>query len=376
MLPARDTVSKLLGALYDAADTTSSWSVFLGELAAVTRSTQAAILLHDLHQGAHAVSVFWAMDPAATRLYNEYYGQRDVWMQKAAPLVSSGWIGTSEEICPMSELKRSEFYNDYLEPYKMAHAIWGVLHNSRTQIVHIGLYRDLRRRAFGGEHIDVLRFLAPHVSRAFRVHAHLFDLKSQAADLQCAIDRLTTGVICLGRGGQVLARNQAAANLCAPADGLRLVNGRLSAEDPAEAERLQKLIAEAQPASGAARVRTAGGMTISRRRGAPLHLMVSPAPQSDLDTPAGARVIVFLADASARLRPAPEMLHTLFGLSPAESRVALLLADGHSLAAISDLIGVTANTLKTQLASIYRKTGTSRQAQLVRILANLGVAKP
>ncbi len=54
--------------------------------------------------------------------------------------------------------------------------------------------------------------------------------------------------------------------------------------------------------------------------------------------------------------------------------VALLLGDGHGPPVIASMIGVTANTLKTQLASIYRKTGTSRQAQLVRVLSQLSMA--
>jgi DNA-binding CsgD family transcriptional regulator len=58
-------------------------------------------------------------------------------------------------------------------------------------------------------------------------------------------------------------------------------------------------------------------------------------------------------------------------LTPAECRVAILLADGHSPATIAEMVGVSRNTLKTQMSSIYGKTGTSRQAQLVRLLLQL-----
>ena len=62
-------------------------------------------------------------------------------------------------------------------------------------------------------------------------------------------------------------------------------------------------------------------------------------------------------------------LSGLFRLTSAESRVALLLGDGKSLSEIAQLLGVSRNTLKTQVAGIYSKTGTSRQSQLVRLLA-------
>jgi DNA-binding CsgD family transcriptional regulator len=63
-----------------------------------------------------------------------------------------------------------------------------------------------------------------------------------------------------------------------------------------------------------------------------------------------------------------------FRLTPAECRVALLLSDGLAPPAIADLIGVSTNKLKTQLSSIYRKTGTSRQGQLVRMLSQLALS--
>jgi DNA-binding CsgD family transcriptional regulator len=78
--------------------------------------------------------------------------------------------------------------------------------------------------------------------------------------------------------------------------------------------------------------------------------------------------------ASALFRRGPSkqhLLQSLFDLSLAESRVALLLAGGRSTSQICNLLGVSSNTLKSQLPSISRKTGTSRQANLVRLLAML-----
>jgi len=63
----------------------------------------------------------------------------------------------------------------------------------------------------------------------------------------------------------------------------------------------------------------------------------------------------------------------LFGLTPAECRVSLLLVDGLAPAAIANTLGVTANTLKSRLSSVYAKTGSSRQSQLTRLLVQLAL---
>ena len=58
----------------------------------------------------------------------------------------------------------------------------------------------------------------------------------------------------------------------------------------------------------------------------------------------------------------------VFGLSPAQTRLARLIVDGQDLAAASDRLGVSVNTLRTQLQRIFDKTGVRSQAALVRSL--------
>ncbi|QND15213.1 helix-turn-helix transcriptional regulator [Rhizobium leguminosarum bv. trifolii] len=62
----------------------------------------------------------------------------------------------------------------------------------------------------------------------------------------------------------------------------------------------------------------------------------------------------------------------VFGLSPAQTRLARLIVDGHDLAAAADLLGVSVNTLRTQLQRIFDKTGVRSQAALVRALLSAG----
>ncbi|TDW32384.1 DNA-binding CsgD family transcriptional regulator [Rhizobium azibense] len=57
-----------------------------------------------------------------------------------------------------------------------------------------------------------------------------------------------------------------------------------------------------------------------------------------------------------------------FSLSPVQTRLARLIVDGQDLAAASDLLGVSVNTLRTQLQRIFDKTGVRSQATLVRAL--------
>jgi len=81
------------------------------------------------------------------------------------------------------------------------------------------------------------------------------------------------------------------------------------------------------------------------------------------------------ADPLRRERPAQQVLRALYGLTPAECRVALLLGDGHAPRKIVNMVGVTDNTVRSQIKSIFSKTGVKRQGELIRLLMdNSGLA--
>jgi DNA-binding CsgD family transcriptional regulator len=78
--------------------------------------------------------------------------------------------------------------------------------------------------------------------------------------------------------------------------------------------------------------------------------------------------VAFVTDASRRPRPTQDILRTLYVLTPAECRVALLLSDGLAPRKIASIIGVSDNTVREQIKNIFSKTGVNRQGELIRLL--------
>jgi DNA-binding CsgD family transcriptional regulator len=103
-----------------------------------------------------------------------------------------------------------------------------------------------------------------------------------------------------------------------------------------------------------------GTVLISRRARPPLQVLVSPIRPSTLRLSGKIAVAVFIHDPSRPQRPADTLLRTLYGLTRAECRVALLLSDGRVPREIAGKIGVTENTVRSQIKSIYNKTGVKR----------------
>ncbi|WP_422696088.1 helix-turn-helix transcriptional regulator, partial [Cupriavidus necator] len=69
----------------------------------------------------------------------------------------------------------------------------------------------------------------------------------------------------------------------------------------------------------------------------------------------------------------PAVLRDLYGLTPAETRLALQLSSGIGLPEACELIGIRRETGRTQLKAIFTKTATGTQAQLAHLLTRLGV---
>ena len=69
--------------------------------------------------------------------------------------------------------------------------------------------------------------------------------------------------------------------------------------------------------------------------------------------------------------PNEAQLRSLFGLTPSEARLAQLLACGDTVEEVAQALGVKLTTVRSQLAVIFSKTGTHRQAKLVAILSRI-----
>jgi DNA-binding CsgD family transcriptional regulator len=82
---------------------------------------------------------------------------------------------------------------------------------------------------------------------------------------------------------------------------------------------------------------------------------------------------LIMVDLSAPLEPQPDVLQKLFGLTAAEARLAIQITRGETAADIARVTGVSIATIRSQLASVFSKTQTGRQAELVALLARVAI---
>jgi DNA-binding CsgD family transcriptional regulator len=149
---------------------------------------------------------------------------------------------------------------------------------------------------------------------------------------------------------------------------LRISAGKLATNEFVTTKVLRGLIAAA---SGGA----AGAMAVPvPGRRLPLSLTVTPVTADRFGLVSGGTALVCVTDLEAGIVLPEKQLRTLFGLTPAETRLAAALLDGATMAEAAERFGVSINTVHVQLARLFDKTGTKRQTELVRLLMRLAIA--
>ena len=231
------------------------------------------------------------------------------------------------------------------------------------------------RQGWGDDQIEATRLLAPHLHQFARVRRAMADANALGASLAELLENRLAGIIQLDLHGRVIEANDRARHILLKRDGLRDAGGVLAARNKAEDEELKRLLAQALPRFGA---QGAGSsMRITRRRArSPLVLEIHPVPVKGADSLAArVRALVLIVDPAARPRVDPGLASRLLGLSPMESRVAVAVAGGQTVAGMADALDCGESTVKTHLKRVYRKLGVRKQTELVRrILALEGLS--
>jgi DNA-binding CsgD family transcriptional regulator len=204
----------------------------------------------------------------------------------------------------------------------------------------------------------------PQVSRGYYNLVSTRDHPSRTAPFHTApllstLERVGCGGIARDHSGKVIDFNLSALHL------LKRETGAINIETQDAISRaidwLLKKVSTQLPADGAS------WATVPRNSGRPLAIY-----QLAIGPPPGGTILV-LVDTDASLRPRPRTLRRMFGLTTAEMNLASGIASGRAPAELARQRHVSPATVRSQLASIFAKTHTRRQAELVALLARIAL---
>ncbi len=370
-LPYDPKIADLLDEIYQSAITPEMWENLPERLAKATGGGAWAMQLvrQCESQGTFAHGVNF--DPALMEAYPDHYAAMNPWLPalRRTPVLQ---LVHDWQIVQNETLLKSEFYADFLKPQGDIHRGFGMVlvRGEIGGLVVSCNYAPGEAESIGTTGSQLLSMVGPHLRRAFDL-TRLVERSAMRAGAQVmdgiagphacfALDSRSRLVACDARGEALLS------------EGTILKLGRdrrlRFIEDSANTALDDRLEHEGRVGRGF--VVPGPGTDRMLARLAPLPRPQTIAPLEMIlstDRAVAALIVTEPGQPGAR----DEDLQELFDLTPAESTVLRELCAGQTLAEIAAMRGVSLNTVRNQMGSLFDKTGARRQAELVALVARM-----
>jgi DNA-binding CsgD family transcriptional regulator len=371
-MPKADRLVATIGAIHAAGLDETLWPQALRGVAELCGGVGATFEIIDKiarrHRGFQAVGVPLSLEEK----YLAYWALRNPRVNHCQRL-HTGEVGWDYQFIDERGMDRDGFYSELLPITDFRYFVSGTVLNSPTEHVVVAVQRARRQGHVSEAGIGMMRLLVPHLQQAFDVATRLKGASQPGRLLEGALDWLNDGAALVRRDGYILYCNTSLRQIAARNDGVRIERGALAFTTGTARSVFEGGLAALARLGDARRIGCE--FLAPRAQGRPAYvvalrpLAVEPAAV----TVADAVAIVFIRDPMTRNEAAANLLRDLFGLTPAETALALALQAGVTPAAYARDRRLSANTVYTHLRRIKDKTGWHRTSQLSRKLNELQV---
>lgn len=358
--------SELIESIYDAGLNPELWFDVVAMLNGFFGSRACGLISKDKVSKSGSTHYYCGVDPHFIQLYADEYAQHD----PLARLPRYGEVRNIPDLVNFDEYRRGRFYQEWLRPQGCADVANAVLEQANSPCPMLMTVIP------GKEMLDAkmrarMQLVVPHASRALMINRTIERKQQRSIALADIVDRLSAGVILLDSACNIVHSNPAADAILDADDVLRSVNGRLLARSPDANAALRSAFRDEAEVTAAA----AAGRNIQLTSTDGSHYVAQVVALPSLlreggpGRACGAVGALFVWKAAIDARSCAGLIDRAFELTPAELRVLLSIVEIGGVPEAADALGIAETTVKTHLHRVFAKTGTSRQADLVKLAA-------
>jgi DNA-binding CsgD family transcriptional regulator len=299
--------------------------------------------------------------------YEAHYQFSDPAKENFSKISVGGWWVDSQEL-GLARIASSAFHQEFLRSYDMASYMGTPILRTSEQDVALSFLKSSHQGLFTDADTHSIDVIIPHLRNAFRLRERAMEL-AQTADLSIAVlEHLAFGIAVIDLNLRVLFHNRRGASWLSSLGP----TSRWGRRHPCLDESFQEMIRTACEIRGRVRLR-ARASTLKASGRSPCVLVVLPLPASHRFAVAWQRpaVLVLFFEKQRGSTFLNHVLRDIYGLSNAELRLTTNMVDGRKLNEVGITLGITRETARSTLKSVFRKTGTHSQSQLIRLLTAL-----
>jgi DNA-binding CsgD family transcriptional regulator len=363
-------LTQLIGEIYEAALDSSRWTGVLAKIAHYVGGQAAGLLSKDAVSKFGNVHYQVGVDPYFVQLYSETYWKFDP--VASLPDCEVEQVVSVPDLVPYEEFCAGRFYREWAQPQGWIDAANAVLEKTTSSCAYLSVIRSEAGGMVDDEMRRRMGLIVPHVRRAVRT-GKVIDLRqAEAATFADILDGLSPAIFLVDAEGKIIHANVASHSVLEKGDLLRSVNGRLTATDA----QVDRVLHDAFAVASCSDDETGGkgsalplpnGIGSNRYVAHVLPLKVGERHKAGMGSKVVAALFVRKAEFETVLPS--EVIGKTYNLTPTELRVLLAIVNVGGVRQVAGDLGVADTTIKTHLSRLFEKTGVSRQADLVKLVA-------
>lgn len=366
-IPARPPRDDLLGHLYDAVVATDGFQLFIEALSAAIQLK--AVTMITRHATTHEIKGLWlcGISRESVASYALDYAHEDMLAQHIMAAPSGHFYASNLDVPNAEHFAETRFHREWIVPQGVACAAGAVVRQDGAWLTQLFLQRAPHHAPFTREEMNQLNQLVPHMQRALQMRQRFTELQFGQNFLAGGLDVLAVPTLLFDEYGRVAHYNRSAAAMLDGSGSLRIEDGHLQTLKPALTRKIGLEITTAIHASRNQAAHLDNVILLPRPGQLPLMLMIAPVQLAATPLAQGA-ALLFAFDPEVKPLVTANLVRRLFSLSEAEAALAAALCCGGTLDGVTQERGTSINTVKSQLKSIFLKTGTNRQSELISLL--------
>lgn len=367
MLLEIDSLNRAIDSVFDAVVEPDLWRRALMQLADATNSYSINIMPMSNRSNMNGMSTD-TLEETRYRYFERGWHQAD-WHLNAIPLLLQNGIVRDVEYTPPEVFRRHPFFR-FCAEQKLGHSCIVEWHLDPADRLGMAFHRKNGEDSFDDASVRVLSIVRQRFLGVGRIMNSLAESKTRGMSL--GLELAGTPAIFFNRLGRVTHVNAAAEKLLGIE--LQVFRGELRAAGRAETDAIHARVKALASLDWRGLEVGSEPISIARNGAPPILLRFQHLGGSMPDIFSYAEGVALLevpkqVDVIRQRRK--QALRRRFGLSPQEIDIAILLSEGRSLREIADGAKRSYETVRTQLKSIFFKTGTSRQVELVSVISRL-----
>ena len=356
---------ELIDRIYECAVVPELWPDVLDELAQITDSIGGMLF-------SARKAVNWTASENVFEAFETYV--KDGWFEKCPRRTcmmgkSQPTFFVEQDFWNEEELANNPFYRDFFHPRGLGWSAGTLLQMPTGDNIVFSIERQLDQGPIERNHVDRLNELRPHLLRSAFVSTRLGLQRAQGASE--TLSKFGLPALVLDANGKFVEAN----------DRAHSVTDHVTFSEPGHRVGFSDRRAGAFLTSSLEKL---GGVSTADNLSFPIrdkdgnaafvgHLM--PIKLAAHDIFANSYALLFLTPLDQTRAPSTELMRSLFDMTVAETRIGKGLVKGKTLTEIAEDGDVSITTVRSQFSSILEKTGCSRQAELVGLLANIALGQ-